>query len=362
MNVLFVSKFCGAGGVETSILNKLEALLRLGVGGKVLFSEFWGVGGKSFVDHPNVTIGLSRLEIIEFLNRGNFDVISVNDYPEFLDIIDSTSIRSKVVFETHASDLLYLKHYYSKLNHPRIAAIIVPSHFNKRLIKQLSSTMKRVVVVPNAINTKNFSGRPMHALDCRLQKLRDNPVIIWVGRLEDEKNPKEFIDIAEGILNARTNIHFVIIGDTLNYSEYRDMLFQCIKDNHKEYYTFVRSISYGEMPDIYSLVAKSGGCLVSTSRNESSPMIFLEAMCCRCPIVSTSVGGIKDLISDHLTGRLYNLGDISDGIRAVENLIDEGYRVARNKMINNALEMVRKRHSLERAGTVYKTILDDICG
>ena len=44
MKLLFVYRFCGLGGVETSILNKLEALRRQGIEGYVLFSEFYGAG------------------------------------------------------------------------------------------------------------------------------------------------------------------------------------------------------------------------------------------------------------------------------------------------------------------------------
>src|SRR5574342_1009151 len=151
MKILFAYKYCGLGGVEISILNKLEALRRTGVDGYAVFSEYCGVGGSSIAEHPRITVGLGERELIEFLHR-DFDVISVIDYPEFLDVIAGANIQSKILFESHASVPFLIDHFYSKLDHPSIAAIVVPSLFNRRLVKQLSNTTKAIHVIPNPVD------------------------------------------------------------------------------------------------------------------------------------------------------------------------------------------------------------------
>ena len=78
------------------------------------------------------------------------------------------------------------------------------------------------------------------------------------------------------------------------------------------------------MPEIYSLAAETGGCLVSTSLYESAPMTFIEAMSCKCPVVSADVGGVKEIITDNVTGRLYSPGDMDGGVKAVVELMSNG--------------------------------------
>jgi hypothetical protein len=54
--LLFVYPYCGLGGVETSILNKIEGLARVGIEARVLFAGFYGDGGRTFLSHPAVTV------------------------------------------------------------------------------------------------------------------------------------------------------------------------------------------------------------------------------------------------------------------------------------------------------------------
>lgn len=357
MKLLFVYRFCSLGGVETSILNKLEALRRQGIEGYVLFSEFYGVGGSVLADHPRVTIGLEKQKTVDFLCDG-YDAISVIDYPDFLDVMDAAHVQTRILFESHASFPPALDHYYSKVSHPGISAIVVPSQFNKELIERATSTTKDIVVIPNPINRKMFSPRPLHRLQQRFRQLGAGPVIVWVGRLEDEKNPLEFTELAQRILESRPETHFIIVGDTFDYEEYKDSLHQAIKVNWRNHFTFYQSVPYNEMPEIYSLAAETGGCLVSTSLFESAPMTFIEAMACKCPVVSTDVGGVKEIITDNVSGRLYSTGDMDGGVKAIVDILSNGKNSARRELVENALTQVAARHSLDLAGQRYRDLLD----
>ena len=216
MKLLFVYRFCGLGGVETSVLNRVKALQGIGVEVEVLFSEYYGIGGSSIANHPRVTFGLQENEVIDFLHRG-FDVIFVIDYPEFIDVIEGAQIRSKLLFESHCAFPPALKHFHRKLDSSRIAGIVVPSRFNQRLVEESISTTKDFFVIPNPINTEVFYLRPLHSLKQRFQGLLNAPVIAWVGRLENEKNPLEFLTLAEALLRVRPTLHFLVVGDTPNY-------------------------------------------------------------------------------------------------------------------------------------------------
>jgi L-malate glycosyltransferase len=60
-----------------------------------------------------------------------------------------------------------------------------------------------------------------------------------------------------------------------------------------------------------------------TSESESFCLSILEALCFACPSVATRVGGIPEVIEDHVTGRLVPFGDAAALARAVEGLIND---------------------------------------
>jgi glycosyltransferase involved in cell wall biosynthesis len=63
-----------------------------------------------------------------------------------------------------------------------------------------------------------------------------------------------------------------------------------------------------------------------TSESESFCLSILEAMCFACPSVSTSVGGIPEVVVDQQTGLLAPPGDVDRLTRAVERLLEDANR------------------------------------
>ena len=50
--------------------------------------------------------------------------------------------------------------------------------------------------------------------------------------------------------------------------------------------------------------------MLMPSEMEAFGLAALEAMACGVPAIATSVGGVSELIEDHVTGRLFGVGDI----------------------------------------------------
>ncbi|MCK4257680.1 MAG: glycosyltransferase family 4 protein [Halanaerobiales bacterium] len=358
MKHLYVYPYCGLGGVETSILNKIKVMKKLGIESEVLFSKFYGLGAEYFENYSYITVGM---EDVGALLEKKFDFITIIDYPDFFSIIDRFKVAGKIIFETHVSSLSEIDNFYSQLNHHRISAIIVPSYFNKRLVEKFSQEDKKIFVLPNPIDTSLFRKISTKELRKSYQRFIRKKILLWIGRLEKEKNPMEFLKIGKNLLHKRKNIHFFIIGDEHYHKDLKHSMQKFIKVNDMtENFTFFKSISYEKMPQFYSLASSSGGCLVSTSCNESLPMIFLEAMACKCPVVSTDVGGVRDLIEDNVIGKLYSLGKIKDGVMTIEELIDEKNQSKRKEIVENAFDKVNKRHSLNSVIDEYERILDNI--
>jgi glycosyltransferase involved in cell wall biosynthesis len=117
----------------------------------------------------------------------------------------------------------------------------------------------------------------------------DTLLIGIVGRLAPIKNHKMFLDAAKKYLDETDNkkVLFLMVGD----GELRQSLDKyCFEIGLKDYVFF-----YGwekNTPVIYADM----DILALTSLNEGTPVSIIEAMAASVPVITTDVGGIKDLL------------------------------------------------------------------
>ncbi len=350
MNCLFIYRFCTLGGVETSIINKSEALQKEKINCTAVFD--YDDNKRLYAKYPQLMIGLSEDEKLKLLKR-NYDFVIFIDYPNFFSSIEKITVKSKFIFETHTSYLPALESYYQDIN-SRLSAVVVPSRFNQKLVQHHSKTKQKISVIPNPINQGLFSNKPI--------RIKDRTLIIWVGRFDPGKNLFEFIQIANQLLEIRPAFHFIIVGDSYgeHYHNYRQKVEGQIKAENRRAFTFWQKVLYVNMPYLYSLAANTGGCLVCTSLHESLPMVMVEAMACHCPVVTTNVGGIGELISDNLTGKFYQQGNLKSAVEAILDLANPENKVRREKIIINASKKIDQNHSFKVFRAKYKELLSSL--
>ena len=154
MRVVFAYPFCGLGGVETSILNKLDALSTAGVDGRALFREAYGSGGTSLQADPRVTVGVDDESIARLVESA--DAVVAVDYPDLADRLERAGWAAPLVFETHASHPASVAAFHRHLDHPLVRTIVVPAEYNRRLIDPLVLSRTPVAVIPNPIDPRRF--------------------------------------------------------------------------------------------------------------------------------------------------------------------------------------------------------------
>lgn len=356
MRILYIYGYCGLGGVEVNIINKMKLLDISGIYSEAILVNVWTEGGEYILKYPRIKGGLSKEEIKEELKK-NYDIITVIDYPQIFLLVEELHISSKIIYETHNSILSELKDSYAAISHPRISSIIVPSKFNKEQVDKFVMHNKRIDVVSNPVDMNLFKNTPISSISSEYKKFEDKINIIWVGRMDKNKNLIELILMGNLLLRRRKDLNFLIIGDTSCDKEYFNYAKKRIPQRYKSNYTFLEFVANEKMPEIYSLAANTGGCLVSTSINESQPMIIIEAMACKCPVISSGVGGTKELIKNNVTGKLYKLYDIVNGYLEINRIIGKAKISLRESIIDNAFSLVSSNHSFERVAERYKKIL-----
>ena len=88
---------------------------------------------------------------------------------------------------------------------------------------------------------------------------------------------------------------------------------------------------------------------------ESLPMVIIEAMALRVPVIASDVGGISELIEDGVTGRLLPPGDISALTDAIEQAVD--HPEVTREWAKQAYERYRTTHTGEAMARSYHLLL-----
>ena len=232
--------------------------------------------GKGF--SPGAMIRLSR-ELSEF----NPDVVhthlSAGPYcaPWIL------THRVKMLHTVHNipdKELIRSKQQVMKLLYKSRSAVPVGiSHEIQALIKKHYHLKNDAELVYNPVDVSKFSG---------VEKLQhDNLVAVTAGRLSEQKNHKLMIEAFINYHAEHENDELIILGD----GPCREDLEKMICDNAAESYIHLA----GNVDNVAEYFAKAD-VFVLSSDYEGLPLVVLEAMAASLPIISTDVGGVKDLI------------------------------------------------------------------
>ncbi|MBI4721171.1 MAG: glycosyltransferase family 4 protein [Chitinivibrionia bacterium] len=178
-------------------------------------------------------------------------------------------------------------------------SIITPSRLTARSVaERYGVPASKIVVIPNVLS--NTPGQPVSG---GFGSRR----VIFLGRLEMQKAPDRFAEIAGSVRERDSGICFHVYGD----GELRDTL-----------------LGYGSWLEIRGalrwsqrLSALDGAAAVLVpSRAEPFGMVVLEAMQCGVPVLYSSEAGVAEVIESGIPIRPDDVGGIAD--RILELLAD----------------------------------------
>ncbi|MEM6284207.1 MAG: glycosyltransferase family 4 protein [Chloroflexota bacterium] len=155
----------------------------------------------------------------------------------------------------------------------------------------------------------------------------DAPIIGHVGRMAPVKNQRLYFDAAKLVLEQKPDAHVVLIGE----GEDSEMLHSYVKEiGIADRVTFT-----GWQKDTAAVYADLDVKVIS-SRNEGTPVTLIEALAAGCPVVSTDVGGVRELLDGGVFGRLVPDGDARAMADAILETLDNppAPETAREAMIN----------------------------
>jgi glycosyltransferase involved in cell wall biosynthesis len=95
-----------------------------------------------------------------------------------------------------------------------------------------------------------------------------------------------------------------------------------------------------------------------TSRNEGTPVCLIEALAAGCAVVSTDVGGVRDVLEGGRLGLLVPPGDAGAFAAAVELLLHDPAR--RRELGRNGAQAVPDRFGIDRLLNETARLYDEL--
>lgn len=212
--------------------------------------------------------------------------------------------KIKIICTVHGVDIFGLKgkvfHFIKKLILKKCDSITCVSRaINEELLKFKINKCK-ITTINNGIHI-NFSNSSDQNINLKSKFGIKDFLLLFVGRLEEKKGVSYLIDAMSKILKEFPSTKLLIIGDGTETKNLKEKTQKLILQNNINFLGKIPNdslASFYKSADIFigpSIIAKNND-------TEGLGMVFLEALVCGTPVISTNTGGIADIIKHNITG------------------------------------------------------------
>jgi glycosyltransferase involved in cell wall biosynthesis len=290
------------------------------------------------------------------LNRVDFVIIS-NSFDGYRAIpaIKQKSSSTKIIDILHgqggkvdkgSSPLFSLP--YHKLIDRRVTVTEYLRHY---MHKQFGLNINDFQNIPNGVRISTEYQSKKGLLRKQLSIPTNAIIIAWLGRFNDEKKPFLGLEVAKQVLSGvGKNTVFVFGGDGPQKKQMEEFI--------QTEGLIGKVLLPGPFEDPEVLLADSYA-LIMTSEMEGMPLAILEAEAAGVPIITTSVGGIPEIVNDEASGFLIDFDDnsVKNFSTAIEKLLTDVK--LRNKLAENAKQLVAGL-TVESMVAKYEKLLKDL--
>lgn len=211
----------------------------------------------------------------------------------------------------------------------RSSSIITISELQaKEIIKEFKICKEeKISIVPLGFDLSKFHinqdlNREIFRKDFNINQ--EDIVISIVGRLTKIKNHEFFLDAISNLKNkTKKKLKVFIVGDGEDKNKLQE---NCINNglsfSHYKNDLNADVIFTSWQREVEKIYAGSDIVCLS-SLNEGTPVTLIEAQAAKKPVVSTDVGGIKDIVIDGKTGFLSKSNDMETYVNNLIKLIED---------------------------------------
>lgn len=171
-----------------------------------------------------------------------------------------------------------------------IDAVIAVSHTCKEnIILRANLDPDNVSVIPNAVVSSSFKPR-----DSTIKKKSNRITVVVICRLYTNKGADLLTHLIPKVCTNNDNVDFIVAGDGPKFIAFQQM----IENNRlQERVQLLGSVRHEHVRDVMC----QGDIYLHASLTEAFGTVLVEAASCGLLIVTTSVGGIPEVLPEYMT-------------------------------------------------------------
>lgn len=243
---------------------------------------------------------------------------------------------------------------FTKICCNTVERVIVPTDKVRKLLLDYQVT-QNIHVIPTGIDLSKFD--PKNYIEAEILALRKSfgiapkeKVILYLGRISQEKNLEELLLHIPSFLEKHSDAKFLIIGggpDKERLITLVENLSDLSKDSRK------RILFGGEQPwDIIGKFYQLGDVFVSASNSETQGLTYIEAMASGLPVVAKEDACLEDILEQGYNG--YTFTDKEGFLYGLEQVL---YNTS-EEYSHHSIEKVKKYSTVEFAKNIEKVYRD----
>jgi len=228
--------------------------------------------------------------------------------------------------------------------------LIVPTEKTYKLFKEKYQYDRNVHIIPTGIEIERFyiekfDTKKIEKLRESLKIKKNDVVLLFVGRIAEEKSVDVLIKAQCEIVKKQKNCKLLIVGDGPNFEDYVNLT---KKFNLEDNVIFAGRIPWKEINKYYAL----SDIFVTASHTETQGLTVIEGMAASMPVVALNDESFRNVVVPDLNGYLFN--DQKEYVKYILDLIEnKNKRIKFGKQARINSEMYSSKYYAERVLDVY---------
>ena len=232
--------------------------------------------------------------------------------------------------------------------------IITPSKKTEKYLKyRCKITNKPIYIIPTGIDldpfkSSNFSEKDKSSLRKSLGIKENDNVIIFLGRVAEEKSVDVLMDAMPEIFKKLPNTKFLVVGDGPSKKQLEE---QAKELKISENVIFTGKVPWTDVPKYYNI----SDIFVNASLTETQGLTFLESMAAGLPVVAKYAPNLTEYIFNNKNGILVKKNN--EFAKTIISVLED--KELKNRLSNTALDTV-KQYSIEEFGDKLEMLYKEI--
>lgn len=226
---------------------------------------------------------------------------------------------------------------------------VVPSKFSKQKLETETKLFPKVEIYYNG-----FDGRLDESLDYaivdELKNRKTNSFLVGIiARLGIEKRIDISLLILKKLIDKGYSVFFAFFGEGPLENEMKILSQNLGVNNSCKFFGFVEQASN---------YLKYLDTILFTSDWEGLPLTYWEAMANSIPIISTDVGGAREILIENNCGLVYPKGNIYEGGKAIIRLMED--ETLRLLLGQNGKNAIQTKYSVKSFKSFFENLYNDL--